>query len=63
MPIRLSRKFRWPVCFRRTYAAERRKLIDPKHAAKQVAAGNPALEEGDTIYMCTADDEGNMVSR
>jgi len=44
------------------YAAERRKLIDPNHAAKQVEAGNPALDHGDTIYMCTADDEGNMVS-
>ena len=44
------------------YAAERRKLIDPNHAAKQVAPGNPALNQGDTIYMCTADDEGNMVS-
>ncbi len=44
------------------YAAERRKLIDPEHAAKTVAAGNPALEQGDTIYMCAADDEGNMVS-
>jgi len=44
------------------YAAERRKLIDPNHAAKQVEAGNPALDQGDTIYMCTADDEGNMVS-
>jgi gamma-glutamyltranspeptidase/glutathione hydrolase len=44
------------------YAAERRKLIDPKHAAKEVEAGNPALDQGDTIYLCTADDEGNMVS-
>ena len=44
------------------YAAERRKLIDPNHAAKHVEAGNPALDQGDTIYMCTADDEGNMVS-
>ena len=44
------------------YAAERRKLIDPNRAAKQVEAGNPALGQGDTIYMCTADDEGNMVS-
>src|SRR4051812_8677135 len=42
------------------YAAERRKLIDMQHAAKTVAAGN--LDQGDTIYMCTADDEGNMVS-
>src|SRR5438105_5907825 len=81
------------------YAAERRKLIDAKHAAKAVEAGNPkttqtltlpreqalrllaevangqdvcwphrqdaytpTLDDGDTIYMCTADDEGNMVS-
>jgi gamma-glutamyltranspeptidase / glutathione hydrolase len=78
------------------YAAERRKLIDPNHAAKAVEAGNPngsqassltcptdfqsvamkeqarrlfartgedaCLPKGDTIYMCTADDEGNMVS-
>jgi gamma-glutamyltranspeptidase/glutathione hydrolase len=44
------------------YAAQRRKLIDPNHAAKQVQPGNPALNQGDTIYLCTADDEGNMVS-
>jgi gamma-glutamyltranspeptidase / glutathione hydrolase len=44
------------------YAAERLKLIDPNHAAKQVEAGNPALDAGDTIYLCTADDEGNMAS-
>src|SRR5947207_4097168 len=42
------------------YATERRTLIDPNRAAKTVAAGN--LDQGDTIYMCTADDEGNMVS-
>ena len=68
------------------YAAERRKLIDPGHAAKAVEAGMPPangaglqptreprqdstatpkrspVDDGDTIYMCTADDEGNMVS-
>ena len=89
------------------YAAARRKLIDPNHAAKHVDAGNPqdggqasslsrpmdfqsviseqarrlfaetgsprdesvrladedaCLPKGDTIYMCAADDEGNMVS-
>jgi len=44
------------------YAAERRKLIDPNRAAKSVEPGNPALRDGDTIYLCTADDEGNMVS-
>jgi len=68
------------------YAGERRKLIDPGHAAKAVEAGVPRangaesqatreplqdsaatpkrspVDDGDTIYMCTADDEGNMVS-
>ena len=68
------------------YAADRRKLIDPAHAAKAVEAGVPPangaesqatreplqdsaatpkrspVDDGDTIYMCTADDEGNMVS-
>ncbi len=44
------------------YANERRKLIDPNHAAKSVEAGNPSLGQSDTIYMCAADDEGNMVS-
>ena len=42
------------------YATERGKLIDPNHAAKTVAAGK--IDSGDTIYLCTADDEGNMVS-
>jgi gamma-glutamyltranspeptidase/glutathione hydrolase len=70
----------------KNYAAERRKLIDPNHAAKKVEAGDPGngvgasprrsvgasarrravsssvIDDGDTIYMCTADDEGNMVS-
>jgi gamma-glutamyltranspeptidase / glutathione hydrolase len=44
------------------YAAERRKLIDPARAQRRVAAGSPALEEGDTIYLTTADRDGNMVS-
>src|SRR6476659_4809876 len=46
----------------KNYANQRRKLIDPEHAAKSVAPGNPSLGKSDTIYMCTADDEGNMVS-
>ncbi|MDM3871969.1 gamma-glutamyltransferase [Porticoccus sp. W117] len=43
------------------YAAERRKLIGER-AAKRVDAGNPNLYQGDTIYLTTADSEGNMVS-
>src|SRR5438046_4763157 len=70
----------------KSYATERRKLIDPEHEAKAVEAGVPPangaesqatreplqdssatpkrspVDDGDTIYMCTADDEGNMVS-
>ncbi len=46
----------------KSYGAKRRKLIDPEHAAKSVDPGNPSLGESDTIYLCTADDEGNMVS-
>jgi gamma-glutamyltranspeptidase / glutathione hydrolase len=44
------------------YAARRGKLIDPERAARRIEAGNPALEEGDTIYLATADPRGNMVS-
>jgi gamma-glutamyltranspeptidase/glutathione hydrolase len=44
------------------YADERRKLLDPARAAKRIEAGNPALRQGDTIYLTTADAEGNMVS-
>jgi len=44
------------------YAEQRRKLINPKKAAKTYDAGKPALNEGDTIYLTTADKDGNMVS-
>jgi gamma-glutamyltranspeptidase/glutathione hydrolase len=44
------------------YAAKRRALIDPLRAAKSVPAGNPALDQGDTICLSTADEAGNMVS-
>lgn len=44
------------------YAEQRRKLINKEKAAANVEAGNPALGDGDTIYMTVADDEGNMVS-
>jgi gamma-glutamyltranspeptidase/glutathione hydrolase len=46
----------------KTYAAERRQLIRMDRAARTFDAGNPALHEGDTIYLCTADAAGNMVS-
>ena len=44
------------------YAAERRKLINPNRASRHFDAGNPALKDGDTIYLTVADKDGNMVS-
>ena len=44
------------------YAAERRKRIDPEQAAAAQPPGNPALGHGDTVYLTTADADGNMVS-
>lgn len=44
------------------YAEERRKLIDPDRAALSVSPGTPGDRHGDTIYLATADREGNMVS-
>ena len=44
------------------YAAERRKLIRMDAAGRAYDAGNPSLDQGDTIYLTTADGEGNMVS-
>jgi gamma-glutamyltranspeptidase / glutathione hydrolase len=43
------------------YATQRRKLIGER-AAQTVEAGHPPLGSGDTIYMTTADQWGNMVS-
>ena len=42
------------------YADKRRKLINMDRAAKTYDAGE--LEQGNTIYMTVADEEGNMVS-
>ena len=46
----------------KAYAAERRKLINPARAGRSYDAGNPAMQQGDTIYLTTADADGNMVS-
>jgi gamma-glutamyltranspeptidase/glutathione hydrolase len=45
-----------------TYADKRRELIDRLHAATNVAAGDPKLRSGDTVYLTTADKDHNMVS-
>jgi len=43
------------------YARERRALIKSDRAARVVEPGQPPVPQ-DTIYLCTADAEGNMVS-
>jgi len=43
------------------YAKQRAKLIDMKRAGQSFEPGNPPTE-GDTIYLTTADADGNMVS-
>jgi gamma-glutamyltranspeptidase/glutathione hydrolase len=45
-----------------SYAAARRKLIDLHHANPNFGPGNPLLQDGDTIYLTTADKDGMMVS-
>ena len=44
------------------YAAEQRRKISMDHAMRSVEAGHAPLEHGDTIYLTTADQWGNMVS-
>lgn len=47
----------------KSYAAERRKLIDPARAAQAFPHGDPeVLERSDTVYLTVADADGNMVS-
>ena len=46
----------------KSYANERRPLINGKRAGNHYEAGNPALQHGDTIYMTVADKDGSMVS-
>lgn len=43
------------------YARERAKLINPERAGRAYEPGNPPTR-GDTIYLTTADQQGNMVS-
>ena len=43
------------------YAAERRALINPERALRNIDPGD-APNDGDTIYLTTADKDGNMVS-
>jgi gamma-glutamyltranspeptidase / glutathione hydrolase len=44
------------------YAKRRRQLINPKQAGQAYPVDNSLGEHGDTIYLCAADKQGNMVS-
>ncbi len=44
------------------YAGERRALIDPKRASRELEPGDPKLRHGDTVYLTVADKDHNMVS-
>jgi gamma-glutamyltranspeptidase/glutathione hydrolase len=46
----------------KTYAAGRRKLIDPAKAMADVPAGDAALGKAETIYLCVVDKDRNCVS-
>jgi gamma-glutamyltranspeptidase/glutathione hydrolase len=47
----------------KAYAQARAVLFDPRHAAPRYASGEPdALRIGDTTYLTSADNAGNMVS-
>lgn len=56
--------FKTPVekLLSKEYAAEQRRKISMTNAMKSVEAGHAPLEHGDTIYLTTADQWGNMVS-
>jgi len=44
------------------YANIRREQLDPAAAAPLLTHGDPVLSTGDTVYLTTADADGNMVS-
>ncbi|HSG29437.1 MAG TPA: gamma-glutamyltransferase [Candidatus Krumholzibacterium sp.] len=44
------------------YAAERRRLIHPEKALREIPPGDPMLESGETTYLTVADGKRNFVS-
>ena len=44
------------------YNQARASLISPTQVAQSIEPGNPFLNDGDTVYLTTADSEGNRVS-
>jgi gamma-glutamyltranspeptidase/glutathione hydrolase len=46
----------------KTYAEQRRKLIDLKKALTGIEAGDPKLGQSETVYLCAVDKDRNCVS-
>jgi len=44
------------------YAKERRKLLDPERARREIQPGDVVIETGETTYLTVADSERNFVS-
>ena len=44
------------------YAQQRRTLLDPRRASRDLPHGDPKLATGDTIYLTVSDKDRNMVS-
>ena len=44
------------------YADRRRERLDPSRASKDLEPGDPILKTSDTVYLTTADGDGQMVS-
>lgn len=51
----------YDILLSKEYAAQRRELIGER-AMRDVSTGVEVMEDGDTIYLATADKDGNMVS-
>ncbi len=51
----------YDILLSKEYAAKRRQLIGKK-ALNDITTGVEVIEDGDTVYLTTADEEGNMVS-
>lgn len=51
----------YDILLSKDYAADRRKLIG-ESALKDISTGVEVIEDGDTVYLTTADGDGNMVS-
>jgi gamma-glutamyltranspeptidase/glutathione hydrolase len=45
-----------------SYAAQRRKLMNPEHPNPAIGPGNPQVRIGDTTYLTVADKDGTIVS-